>query len=317
MKATGDQPGHARDTTMTTGLTGKRSRFRFMEGLKDFLFAIPALLCLIVFTYYPLINSFYLSFTNWNMTKPVKEFIGFRNYDYLLHNDMFYKVLRVTFTYTVLDVVLTLSIGLLLALLFNRSTKPFNFMRSILFMPHYISMVVVAIIFMWIFNGKYGVLNQLLASMGIDPVNWLSNPRTALWALIIVSVWKGVGFVMIIFIAGLRSIPVDYYEASNIDGATKWHQFWKITLPLLSPTTLFLLITNFISSMQVFQSIDILTNGGPLNATKAMVYWIYEMAFGEFRTGRASALVVMFFLIIIFLTFVQIWVSKKKVHYEG
>nr|WP_188996120.1 sugar ABC transporter permease [Paenibacillus nasutitermitis] len=288
-----------------------------MEGFKDFSFALPALICLMVFIYYPLLNSLYLSFTNWNMTRPVKKFVGFDNYSYLLQNEMFYKVLRITFTYTVLDVALTLAIGLMLALLFNHASRAFNFMRSILFMPHYISMVIVSMVFMWIFNGRYGVLNEFLGLFGTEPVQWLNRPGSALWALIIVSVWKGVGFVMIIFIAGLRSIPVDYYEASNLDGASRWNQFWHITLPLLSPTTLFLLITNFISSMQVFQSVDILTNGGPLNATKAMVYWIYEMAFQEFRTGRASALVIMFFIIIILLTLLQMVLSKKKVHYEG
>ncbi|WP_218094826.1 carbohydrate ABC transporter permease [Paenibacillus solanacearum] len=288
-----------------------------MEGFKDFAFAVPALLCLLIFVYYPLLNSLYLSFTNWNMTRPTKKFVGFDNYAYLLTSDTFYKVLKITLTYTVLDVALTLSIGLLLALLFNHTSKLFGFMRSIIFMPHYISMVIVSMVFLWIFNGQYGVLNKMLEKFGFEPVLWLTNPNTALWVLIVVSVWKGVGFTMIIFIAGLRGVPLEYYESSAIDGATRWHQFWSITFPLLSPTTLFLFITNFISSMQVFQSVDIMTNGGPLEATKAMVYWIYEMAFGEFRTGRASALVIMFFIIIVLLTVVQMIVSRKKVHYEG
>ncbi|MFD0681785.1 MULTISPECIES: carbohydrate ABC transporter permease [unclassified Paenibacillus] len=288
-----------------------------MEGFKDFSFALPALVILVLFIYYPLFNSLYLSFTNWNMTKPVKKFVGFDNYTYLLTSDTFYNVLKITFTYTVFDVFLTLGIGLLLALLFNSVSKFYNVLRMVIFMPHYISMVIVSMIFIWIFNGQYGLMNELLKMLGIEPVLWLTNTRTALWVLILVSVWKGVGFTMIIFIAGLRSIPVEYYEASSIDGATKWTQFWKITIPLLSPTSLFLIITNFISSMQVFQSVDVMTNGGPLESTKAMVYWIYEMAFSEFRTGRASALVILFFIIIIILTSIQLYISKKKVHYEG
>lgn len=315
MKAIKEQRGNPRP--LSASIRSKQTNFRWIEGLKDFTFALPALLALAIFVYYPLLNSLYLSFTNWNMTRPVKKLVGWDNYAYLLTSDTFYKVLKITFTYTVLDVTLTLSIGLLLALLFNHTSKLFNFMRSLIFMPHYISMVIVAMVFLWIFNGQYGVLNKLLEKLGIEPVLWLMNPKTALWALIVVSVWNGVGFTMIIFIAGLRSVPLDYYEASSIDGATKWHQFWSITLPLLSPTTLFLFITNFISSMQVFQSVDIMTNGGPLDATKAMVYWIYEMAFGEFRTGRASALVIIFFLIIVLLTILQMYVSRKKVHYEG
>ncbi|NOU74895.1 ABC transporter permease subunit [Paenibacillus sp. LMG 31458] len=310
MKATESQPVRVQQAT-------KRSNTRWLEYLKDFSFAVPALVILTLFIYYPLLNSLYLSFTNWNMTKPVKKFIGFDNYVYLLTNDTFYKVLKVTFTYTISDVVLTLGIGLLLAVLFNSVSKFFGFMRAIIFMPHYISMVIVSMVFLWIFNGRYGLVNELMSWVGLNPIQWLTNTKTALWVLVLIGVWKGVGFTMIIFIAGLRSIPVEYYEASGIDGATKWTQFWKITLPLLSPTTLFLVVTHFISSMQVFQSVDVLTNGGPLDSTKAMVYWIYEMAFTEFRTGRASALVIMFFLIIVLLTMVQMYVSKKKVHYEG
>ncbi|MCU6708368.1 sugar ABC transporter permease [Paenibacillus sp. J5C_2022] len=306
-----------------TGISGKtaarpgKRRFKAIEALKDFSFSLPALIVLITFIYYPLANSFYLSFTNWNMTKPVKKMVGFKNYDWLLSNEMFYKVLGITFTYTILDVILTLGIGLLLALLFNSLSRLFNFMRAIIFMPHYISMVIVSMVFLWIFNGQYGFANEVLKVLGMEPVMWLQNPKTALGVLLAVSVWKGVGFAMIIFIAGLRGIPLEYYEASSIDGATKWTQFWRITLPLLSPITLFLVITNFISSMQVFQSVDVMTNGGPLEATKVMVYWIYTMAFTEFRTGRASALVIIFFIIIIVLTTVQLYVSKKKVHYEG
>ncbi|MES6927196.1 sugar ABC transporter permease, partial [Cutibacterium acnes] len=174
-------------------------------------------------------------------------------------------------------------------------------------------MIVVSMVFLWIFNSQYGFVNQMLSMLGLDKVEWLLNPRSALWVLIIVSIWKGVGFVMIIFISGLRSIPLDYYEASGIDGASKWTQFWKITLPLLSPTTLFLVITNFISSMQVFQSVDVMTNGGPLEATKVMVYWIYTMAFSVFRVGRASDLVIIFFIFIVLLTMLQMYISRKKV----
>ncbi|UUZ96341.1 sugar ABC transporter permease [Paenibacillus sp. P25] len=266
MKQAESRTGHLQHAAVSR--VGKRSHTRFLEGLKDFSFALPALVFLALFIYYPLANSFYLSFTNWNMTKPLKKFIGLDNYVYLLTSDTFYKVLKITFTYTILDVVLTLGLGLLLALLFNAASRFFNFMRMIIFMPHYISMVIVSMIFLWIFNGQYGLMNELLEAMGLEPVQWLTNTRTALWVLIAVAVWKGVGFTMIIFIGGLRSIPVEYYEASSIDGATKWTQFRRITLPLLSPTTLFLLVTHFISSMQVFQSVDVITNGGRWNPRK-------------------------------------------------
>lgn len=295
----------------------KKSNRKTIESWKDFLFAAPALLFMGLFLYYPLLNSVYLSFTDWNMVRPVKKIVGWKNYEWLLGSDQFYNVLKVTFTYTFWDVTLTLGLGLLFALLFNVSSKFFNFMRTLIFMPYYISMVIASIVFLWIYNSQYGLLNRFMVLLGMDPVNWLVNTKTALGAVIAVSVWKGVGFAMIIFIAGLRGIPIEYYEASSIDGANKVHQFFKITLPLLSPITLFLFVTTFISSMQVFQSIDIMTNGGPFDSTNSIVYWIYTMAFAEFRTGRASALVVILFILIMALTAIQMYVSKKKVHYEG
>ncbi|MFD0715473.1 carbohydrate ABC transporter permease [Paenibacillus sp. GCM10027626] len=299
------------------GKKTKRSRLILLEKWKDFGFAAPALVLLSTFVFYPLLYSVYLSLTNWNMIKPNKEYIGFENYSKIFTGDMFAKVMKVTLTFTFIDVFFTLFFGLCLALLFNVSSRLFNFLRMIVFMPYYISMVIAAMIFLWIYNDRYGLANSIVNWLGFDSINWLTNTGTALGAVVTVSLWKSVGFAMIIFIGGLRGIPQEYYEASNIDGASKFKQFRHITLPLLSPITLFLVVTNFISSMQVFQSIKIMTAGGPLNSTKAIVYWIYEMAFEDYRTGRASALVVVFFIIIILLTILQFVVSKKKVHYEG
>lgn len=295
----------------------KRFYSTVIEKWKDFGFAAPAIILLSTFVFYPLIYSLYLSMTNWNMIKPNKQFIGFENYSKIFSGDMFAQVMKVTFTFTLFDVFFTLVIGIALALLFNVSSRLFNFLRMIVFMPYYISMVIASMVFLWIYNERYGLANTIIGWFGFDSINWLTNTDTALGAVITVSLWKGVGFAMIIFIGGLRGIPQDYYEASNIDGASKFRQFIHITLPLLSPITLFLVVTNFISSMQVFQSIKIMTAGGPLNATKAVVYWIYELAFIDYRTGRASAVVVIFFIIIILLTILQFVVSKKKVHYEG
>jgi len=288
-----------------------------LEKWKDFLFALPALAFLGVFLYYPLVNTIYISFTDWNMVRPDKELVGFKNYNWLFTNEDFYQSLQVTFLYTIMDVVLTLGFGLLLALLFNVSSKVYAFMRGVIFMPYYISMVIASMVFLWIYNGSYGFLNAVVGYFGIAPHDWLINPATVLPALVGVSLWKGVGFAMILFISGIRSIPVEYYEAAAIDGASRFHSFRYITLPLLSPMTLFLLITTFIASMQVFQSIHVMTNGGPLGASNAIVYWIYNMAFEQFRIGRASALIMIFFVIILVLTLLQWIVSRKKVHYEG
>ncbi|CAM4447488.1 carbohydrate ABC transporter permease [Paenibacillus tarimensis] len=288
------------------------------EKWKDFLFALPALAFLGAFLYYPLGYSVYISFTNWNMTRPNVKFVGLDNYTRLLTNDDFYNSLKITLQYTVMDVVFTLAAGLLLALLMNvTSSRLFAVLRGIVFMPYYISMIIAAMVFTWIYNSQYGLLNRIMIGLGLEPVDWLINTSTVLPALVAVSVWKGAGFAMILFIAGMRGIPAEYYEAASIDGASRISLFRHITLPLLSPMTLFLVITTFISSMQVFQSIDVMTNGGPLQSTNAIVYWIYTMAFGEFRTGRASALVMILFVIILLLTLLQWFISRKKVHYEG
>lgn len=309
-----------RETTAKADVSPHTSKkyLQWIEKAKDFMFAVPSLIFLGLFLYYPLMNSVYISFTNWNMTKPVKKFVGTDNYVKLFKNEDLYQSLKVTLHYTLLDVVLTLTIGLLLALLFNVfRSKMYAVMRGIIFMPHYISMVIAAMVFTWIYNGQYGLLNRVTDLMGFEPIQWLTNPSTALPALVAVSVWKGVGFAMMLFISGMRGIPNEYYEAAAIDGASGLSRFRYITLPLLSPMTLFLVITTFISSMQVFQSIDIMTNGGPLQATNAIVYWIYTMAFTEFKTGRASALVMILFVIILVLTIIQWLVSRKQVHYEG
>ncbi|MGG1599475.1 carbohydrate ABC transporter permease [Paenibacillus naphthalenovorans] len=288
------------------------------EALKDFSFALPALGFLGLFLYYPLFYSIYISFTNWNMTRPIKKFVGADNYVRLLTSEDFYQSLKVTMIYTGMDVVFTLVAGLLLALLFNVANSRFYaFMRGVIFLPYYVSMVVAAMVFIWIYNNQYGLLNYLIGMLGFEPVNWLVDQKTVLPALVAVSVWKGAGFAMILFIAGMRGIPSEYYEAASIDGAGRYHLFRHITLPLLSPMTLFLVITTFISSMQVFQSVDIMTNGGPLKASNALVYWIYTMAFDEFKTGRAMALVIILFVMILALTLVQWMISRKKVYYEG
>ncbi|CAG7654647.1 carbohydrate ABC transporter permease [Paenibacillus allorhizosphaerae] len=291
--------------------------YQRLEKLKDFSLIIPAFVLMGTFSFYPLVYSFYLSFTDWNFVRPVKNFIGLSNYEKLLVDAQFYNVLKITFLYTVLDVSLVILIGLLLAMLFNSNSKLFGFMRFFIFMPHYISMVVASLVFMWLLNYRYGLLNVALGAVGVEPVNWLNNPVSALWSLVFVAVWKGCGFCMIIFIGGLRGIPLEYYESAGMDGAGRWHQFRHITLPLLSPITLFLVITTFIGAMQVFQSVDVMTGGGPLDSTRVMVMWIYEVAFKQFRIGKSSALVIIFFAIIVAFSFLQYYISKKRVHYEG
>lgn len=298
----------------------KKSKHKRIEEFKDFLTVLPALIFFGVFIYYPLGELFRISFTNWNLIKDEFKYVGFRNYKWLFAGsgwDQLVNALKVTFTYTIAEVFVTLVFGLLLALLFNKMTKMYNSFRTILFMPKYIGVSTAGIVFTWILNGRYGILNYLLGTVGIKGPDWLTNEKTALAGVLILTTWRVVGYAMLIYLSAMQGIAKDYYEAASLDGASKMQQFFKITIPLLSPTTLFLFVTTFIASMKVFQSIDVMTGGGPYKATNVMVYWIYRLAFVEFRVDRASVVAVLFFLILLIITAITMRISENSVNYDG
>ena len=298
----------------------KKSKHKRIEEFKDFLTVLPALIFFGVFIYYPLGELFRISFTNWNLIKDDFKYVGFRNYKWLFAGsgwDQLVNALKVTFTYTIAEVFVTLVFGLLLALLFNKMTKMYNSFRTILFMPKYIGVSTAGIVFTWILNGRYGILNYLLGTVGIKGPDWLTNEKTALAGVLILTTWRVVGYAMLIYLSAMQGIAKDYYEAASLDGASKTQQFFKITIPLLSPTTLFLFVTTFIASMKVFQSIDVMTGGGPYKATNVMVYWIYRLAFVEFRVDRASVVAVLFFLILLIITAITMRISENSVNYDG
>lgn len=298
----------------------KKSKHKRIEEFKDFLTVLPALIFFGVFIYYPLGELFRISFTNWNLIKDDFKYVGFRNYNWLFNGsgwDQLVNALKVTFTYTIAEVFVTLVFGLLLALLFNKMTKMYNSFRTILFMPKYIGVSTAGIVFTWILNGRYGILNYILGTFGINGPDWLTNEKTALAGVLILTTWRVVGYAMLIYLSAMQGIAKDYYEAASLDGASKTQQFFRITIPLLSPTTLFLFVTTFIASMKVFQSIDVMTGGGPYKATNVMVYWIYRLAFVEFRVDRASVVAVLFFLILLIITAITMRISENTVNYDG
>ena len=225
--------------------------------------------------------------------------------------------LRVTFLYSLGEIFATLVGGILFALLFSRMTKAFSTMRAILFVPKYVAMSSCAVVFMWILNTDYGVLNYLLQTVGLQPVNWLGQESTALLSVLMTTCWRVLGYGMMIYLSAMISISPQYYEAAALDGATKSQQFFKITLPLLSPTTLFLLVTTFLSSMKVFQSVDILTEGGPNRSTEVFVYLIYRYAMVDFRMDRAATSAVMFFVILLVITIATMKYSNNSVNYDS
>ena len=289
------------------------------ERYRDFLCVMPAIVALAIFTYYPLLDLFRISFTNWNLMKEEYKFVGWKNYKWLFAGSGWKYMknsLTVTVMYTFWEVFFSLGGGLLLAMLFNRMTRYFNALRALVFMPKYIAVSTSAIVFVWMLNGKHGIINWVLGVFGVQGPNWLADATYALPGILMLTFWRTVGYAMMIFLSAMKGIPQDYYEAASIDGADGMHRFRFITLPLLAPTTLFLVVTTFVSSMKVFQSVDVMTGGGPYDATMVMVQWVYKLSFDSFRVDRAAAASVIFFLILLLCTVVQMKYGNKNVNYD-
>ena len=296
-------------------------RLQSWESMKDLFMIEPAIFFFMLFVYYPVLDLVRISFTDMRMlvTDP-QVFIGLKNYEWLFlksGSERFTESLMITFRYTFWEIAITLVGGILLALLFNRMSKSFNTMRAIVFMPKYIAVSTSAVVFIWILNGNYGILNYGLSVFGIRGPNWLNDAKTALTGVLFLTAWRVVGYAMMIYLSAMQGIPKDYYEAAAIDGADAVHRFRYITLPMLAPTTLFLFVTTFIASMKVFQSVDVMTAGGPGTATNVMVQWIYNLSFSDFRAARAAAVSVIFFFILLVCTVATMRWSNKSVSYDS
>lgn len=279
-----------------------RLRRERVEGL---LLVSPVFIHLMIFVIVPIIFAFILSFQNWNMLNPNKQFVGLANYKRLFTDEIFFLSLKNTLWYTIGSVPLCIVFSLLLAVGLKRKTRANSILRTCFFLPVIVSLVVTSVVFTWLFDPMIGLVNYYLGKIGIGPLVWLSDPDLALITLMIVSIWKNVGYYMVIFLAGLQAIPDVYYEAARIDGANSITQFFKITLPLLKPTTLFVLIMSVMNSFQVFDQVYLMTSGGPVNRTKVIVFYIYETAFYFFEMGYASALSFALFIITLVLTLLQ------------
>ncbi len=304
------------DLTISKKIKANRRKKKFI----DFLFILPAIVLLAIFVYYPIVKLFQISLTDWNLLRPTWKYVGTKNWEWLFKGTgakYLWNSLKVTFLYSIGELSITIIGGMLFALLFNRLTKSFAFMRAVVFMPKYIAMSSAAVIFLWILNADAGIMNFFLTKIGLSPVNWLNQKSTALISVLMLTGWRAIGYGMMIYLAAMSGISKDYYEASSLDGATKSQQFFKITLPMLGPTTLFLFVTTFLSSMKVFQSVDILTGGGPNRSTEVFVYLIYRYAMVDFRMDRAATAAIMFFLILLVITVATFKVSKNKVNYDA
>jgi ABC-type sugar transport system permease subunit len=244
-----------------------------------------------------------------------RQFIGLANYRTLAGSDEFREVLGNTLTYSGGVVVIAMVAGLFLALLLNNRTKLSSVFQACIFTSYIVSWVAVSLLWIWMLDPQYGLVNYLGRFLGMPPLDWLGSHRIALWSLVGVTVWKVIGYPMIIFLAGLQNISADYYEAASLDGAGAWGRFRYITWPLLTPTTVFLFITLTIATFQGFDIVNIMTQGGPVHATSIYVFYIYEQAFHYFRIGKASAAVMVCFGLILALTYAQHRLFRRKVHY--
>lgn len=275
------------------------------EALAGWLFLAPEFIGLILFGVFPILFSLYLSFSDWNLVGGLStiKFVGLDNFSMLLEDDKFKMSLRNNFVYTLFVVPVGIVLALILSVLIHSKVYGKSYFKIAFFIPYISSIVALGAVWSALYHPSQGPINQMLMKLGIqDPPKWLADTQFSLYAIIIIAIWAAIGYKIVIFIAGLTNIPDDLYEAASIDGATSRQQFFRITIPLLGPTTSFLLITTLMSSFKVFDLIAFLTGGGPNNSSTVLVFRIYEEGFRNFRMGYASAISWVLFLVVGVLT---------------
>ena len=292
------------------------SRRRRQQWLTAYLFVLPAVIFFFGVRLFPIAFAGYLSFTDWDILSPAKTLVGFENYLEAMRSETFRISLRNTSYYSLLIVGLGIPIALALASLLDHLVRPVQIaVRWAFFLPLVTSTVAVTVVWAWVYQPTFGLLNQYLAIVGIPPQAWLLDPMQVIPALAVMSIWKGVGYNMIIFFAGLQSIDPTYYEAAQIDGASRLQRFRYMTLPLLKPTTLLVFVTTIIGSFQVFTQVFVMTNGGPGYASRVISLEIYQTAFINLKMGLASAMGIMLLGIVFGLTMLQLKIGRDNVDY--
>ncbi len=282
--------------------------------LIGYTFISPFILGFLFWFLIPAMVAIWLTFHDWNLISPPK-FVGLKNFERMLTDKLFWQSLKVTLTYTLVVVPLGLLLGLVLALLLNAKTRGITVFRTVYYLPSIVPAVATAVLWAWIFNTEYGLANAALRAVGLPKIRWLQEPEWALPALIIVALW-GFGSGMVIYLAGLQGIPQVFYEAADIDGAGRWAKLRHITIPLVSPVIFFNLIIGIIASFQVFTTAQLITNGGPENATLVYVLYLYQNAFVTMRMGYAAAMAWVLFAIVAVLTLFVFKYIGGRVHYE-
>lgn len=280
--------------------------------------ALPAVILLLVFTVYPVFYLVYRSLFDGSLISKKKRFIGFENYTEILTSETFHKVLLNTIVYTVLFVGLTMILAIIIAVWLNGSKKNklSDAVEACIFTPHVISMVSVSIVFLWLMEPDTGFFNMILTKLGFEKFPFLVSPKTSMISLVLVMVWKSVGYYVLLVMAALQTVPRSIYEAAELDNTPKMRTFFKITLPMISPTILFTCVVASIQSFKIFDAVNVMTQGGPVDSTNTLVYYIYAYAFRYGKPGIACAAGVVLLILVCIMTYVQFGVSKNKVHYQ-
>lgn len=292
------------------------NKIRLKKRIEYICFLFPAGFPLVLFWIYPIGRTILLSFTDWDYMMPEYHWVGLRNYHSMLTDTAFYEALKVTIWFGLGTVLPTILLGLLAALLIRQLGRGSAFYKALIFSPWITPTVAVAIVWTWIYEPDAGFANALLQWLGMEGSQWVHSSQTALLSVIIMTVWKSVGYAMLFYIGALARVPEELYEATAMDGAGKIKQFFSVTLPMVSPTTLLLAIMLTIQSLQAYDQIQVLTQGGPSGSTRTLLYRYYQLAFEQFNMGEASANVVALLILTVLLSVLQFWCSRKLVHYQ-
>lgn len=285
--------------------------FKYYGKTAPYLFLLPAGIVLLIFFFIPFFQTIGLSFLNYSNNIYNPNFAGLENYVQILHNPIFYKVIWNTLLYLVVAVPILAIIPLFLAILINQKIKGITLYKILIYLPVIVSIVVAAIAFKWLY-AQQGILNYILNVMHINSIGWLTDPKYAIYSVIIVTIWKGIGYYMMIYLAALMSVPKELYEACDIDGANFLTKHLTVTVPHIMPTIALVTTISSISAMKIFAEIYVMTKGGPLNSTKTIVYYIYEKAFENLDLGYASAMAVILLIIVMAFSLVNIFCFERN-----
>ena len=286
-----------------------------MTRLRPYLYVAPALIVLLAFVYWPIVYSLWLSAHRWDFLMPEPRFVGLENYRIMLTDAQFRDALWNTTVFTLVTVPPKLALALLVAVAIAPPTRANRLLRSIYFMPTVMSAVAIGIVFDWMMNTELGTFNAVLRALGLGEVRWLTSPDIALYSIAIVEVWKGFGYDVVIYAAGLQAIPATMYEAARMDGAGPWRRLWDVTVPLVMPTTFFLAVLSVINGFQVYTFVEVMTQGGPARATEVILYYLVRTGFTGGNVGLGSAVAVFLFLLLLALTALKFTTLGRRVHY--